>query len=401
MEQSPSAALHHLLRASHLAGPDDLPALTQQAAELLGAMRGTLYLADYEQTRLVPLSGAEESADELSVESTLAGRTFREVARHITSTPEAVVLWLPVLDGTERLGTLELVFPAGTDLQRRPRADDCEDVAAMLAELVITRSMYGDLVEITRRQLPMTLPAELQWNLLPPLTFATPAVAITGNLAPTNEVAGDSFDYALDGDVLHLAIVDAMGHGLEAALLSTVAVAALRNGRRSGLELADLARSIDRHVSAQFRDDRFVTAILAELDWRTGTYRWLTAGHPPAVLLRKGRAVKQLMSGVHPPLGLLPLGDQPLQPAEERLEPGDRLLLYTDGVVEARSATGEFFGFDRLVDFLVREALGDRPLPETMRRLSAAVLAHQEGALDDDATTVLVEWSGDVSRLLP
>ena len=86
----------------------------------------------------------------------------------------------------------------------------------------------------------------------------------------------------------------------------------------------------------------------------------------------------------------------------EQLEPGDRLLLYSDGIVEARNADGEFFGEHRLIEFTRRAELSGLPAPETLRRLTAAVLAHQGGRLQDDATLVLVDWSVDArGRLLP
>ena len=84
----------------------------------------------------------------------------------------------------------------------------------------------------------------------------------------------------------------------------------------------------------------------------------------------------------------------------EQLEPGDRLLLYSDGIVEARNAHGEFFGEQRLVDFTRRAELAGLPAPETLRRLAAAVLDHQGGHLQDDATLVLVDWSADARRRL-
>jgi serine phosphatase RsbU (regulator of sigma subunit) len=88
-------------------------------------------------------------------------------------------------------------------------------------------------------------------------------------------------------------------------------------------------------------------------------------------------------------LGELPEAD------EERLQPGDRLLLHSDGVVEARNADGDFFGSERLIEFVTRQAAAGRPAPETLRRLMLAILKHQGGDLQDDATTILVEWMGD------
>jgi serine phosphatase RsbU (regulator of sigma subunit) len=234
----------------------------------------------------------------------------------------------------------------------------------------------------------MSLPAEMMWSLLPHLTFATDRVVITGILEPAYEVGGDAFDYAVNGDIAHVAIFDAMGHGLDATVLTTVVLGAYRNARRSGLDLADTYRSIDKWITAKL-PDCFVTGVLAELDTASGRYREISAGHPPALLLRDGHLVKTLPSPTALPLGL---GDWPPGLVEETLEPGDRLLLFTDGVVEARGKTGEFFGVERLVDFVCKALANRLPAPETMRRLVSAILDHQHGELQDDATALFVEW---------
>ncbi len=384
-------ALRLLLRSSHLAGPDDLPGLVDAACAHLGAVRSRLYLIDYDQVLLLPFAvkpGIE--LDGLPVEGTLAGRAFSDLVQHTSTAGDVPTLLTPVLDGTERLGILQTEFPSDIHLDDELRAD-VRDVAALVAELVVTRGLYGDAVERTRRRVTMTVAAELQWRLLPPLTFVSPRAAIAGVLAPAVEVAGDSFDYAVNGDIAHVAILDAMGHGVEATLLSALAMSAMRNARRSGADLHATTRAMDVAVAAHFGGDKFVTGIVAELDLASGWWRWITCGHPPALLLRGGQVVKQLDEVVSAPLGLgLLQGDLPM--GQERLQPADRLVLYTDGVVEARDEDGSFFGVDRLVEFVTRQAASGRPVAETLRRLNHAILSHQEGTLQDDATTVIVEW---------
>lgn len=374
-----------------------MPALAQAAGHELGANKTVLHLIDYDQVLLVPMNIDGEPGQPLTVEGTLAGRAFSEISMvDVPGDNGAFTVWAPLLDGTDRLGVVEYRFDAEA-VHDDGLVEDCRDTTSLIAEALATRTTYGDAIERTRRRKPMALPAELQWNQLPPLTFVTPRVAIAGVLVPTEEVAGDSFDYAVNGDVAHIAILDAMGHGLEATLMSALTLGALRNTRRRGETLLETVLTADREIAERFGPERFVTAIVGELDTRLGTWQWITCGHPPALVVRGGRVVKKLESSMNPPLGMI--GGSP-QVGTERLEPGDRLVLYTDGVTEARNESGDFFGPDRLADFVTRKTADARPAAETLRRLTMAILDHQAGMLQDDATTVLIDWLSDEPDLV-
>lgn len=369
--------------------PEDLPGLVLRLAPLLGSVTLVIYLVDYGQTTLMPLAYDDASTREPQpIEATVPGRTFATGQPLSTDVEDGHRLWLPLIDGTERLGVLEML---NTGAPQPQQWQNLLAVAGLIAEMITSRRLYGDAIERVRRRLPMQLAAEIIWNQLPPLTFATATTAISAILEPCYEVGGDAFDYAINGDVLHVAVFDAVGHGISASSVTSLAISAYRNARRCGLDLSDTYRSIDKWVSSQYPDS-YVTAVLAELDIRTGGYRSISAGHPGGLLLRDGKLVKELPSPTAFPLGWGNLGDPIPQIVDESLQPGDKVLLYTDGVVEARTEDGEFFGTDRLVDFVTR-ALSDRlPTPETMRRLTHAILAHQHDRLQDDATAVMIEW---------
>lgn len=221
-------------------------------------------------------------------------------------------------------------------------------------------------------------------------------------------MAGDAYDYAVDDHVIDLAVYDGVGHDLPAGLTTTLALTAVRNARRdrragrTGLaDLADLAEHADGLLAARPRLARFVTAVLARMDTHTETLDYLVAGHPPPLLMRAGHIVKELDSAIGPPLGVAPPHGRKSS-VREQLEPGDRLLFYSDGIVEARDPHGAFFGVERLVDFTERAELSRVSAPETLRRLAAAVLEHQGDQLQDDATLLMVDWSADAhERLLP
>jgi hypothetical protein len=309
-----------MLARVHFAGPDDLPELARSAGRDIGAEDTVIYLVDYDQVALIPLAAQSASERVMQVEGTMAGRAFSEITLMSVNGHDGLVVWGPLLDGTDRFGVLEFRFPAGTRADET-LFDGCRSIGSLMGEFVVTRSTYGDLIEQTRRRKPMSLPAELQWRQLPPLTFVTPRVAIAGVLVPTDEVAGDSFDYAVNGALAHVAIVDAMGHGLDATLMSAIAIGQLRNSRRRNNDLLETTVAMDRAIAERFGPDKFVTGIVGHLDTNTGVWTWVNCGHPPSLVVRGGRVVKELDLPVNPPLGLLS-GDPDV--SSERLEPGDR-----------------------------------------------------------------------------
>ncbi|WFE40912.1 PP2C family protein-serine/threonine phosphatase [Micromonospora sp. WMMD998] len=385
-------SLRQLLQQSHHARPDDLPEMAMRAAPLLDARVLVIYLVDHQQRLLLPLLGGSAPAREpIDVDGTLAGRAFSTASTYVGgSGDDGVRVWVPVVDGSERMGVLEVVADAPLS---DDGLDDCGAVATLLAELITTRSLYSDRIELIRRRQPMQLAAEMLRAQLPPLTFSTGHLIISGILEPCYDVGGDAFDYAVNGDTAHLALFDAAGHGssggMRAVVLVSIALAAYRNARRTGLDLTDTYHLIDDTVRAH---DRYgmITAVLAELDQRSGVLRVISAGHPSGIVLRDGRVAKVLPTPTALPVTL---GDRrPPVVVEEPLEPGDHVLLYTDGIIEARTPDGEAFGMERLVQFTTKAFADHLPLPETARRLVHAILEHQDDCLQDDATVLLAEW---------
>jgi hypothetical protein len=401
---APDHAQHFaaLIRASHLLPPHDLPQLISTHAESMGYHDAVIYVVDLQQRLLIPFlppdgpqGGGAPTA--LGVESTLAGRAFQQVET-LTHDEGAgrIRAWVPVLDGTERMGILavtvedpELLIPGSPAGGRALRF-----LASLVGELLASKTMYGDAVVRLRRSAPMGLAAEVQWSLLPPLTFASRDVSIAAALEPAYQVAGDSVDYAVDPGRARFGIFDGMGHELLSAQLVGLVVAAYRNARRSGLGLVPATHHIEDALQQVFGGDAFVTGVLAELDTTSGVLTWVNAGHPPPLLIRHGRLVKTLEGEPRLPFGLGLDTSSEAEPTVgvDHLEPGDYLLLYTDGVTEARSPGGELFGADRLTDLVIRSLAAGLPASETMRRAVNALLLHQQGNLSDDATLLLAQW---------
>jgi serine phosphatase RsbU (regulator of sigma subunit) len=366
--------------------------MAMRAAGLTGAKAMVMYVVDHQQRQLLPLrGGSAPRRDPIAVDGTVGGRAYALTAPCAAKGDgEGERLWLPLVNGSERIGVLEVVSPSSLDDEA---VDQYVSVASLLAELLVTRNLYSDTIEQVRRLAPMRLAAEMLRAQLPPLSFSTGHLMISGVLEPCYDVGGDAFDYAVNGDTAHLALFDAAGHGsaggMRAVMLASLTLASYRNARRAMMSLIDTYHFIDSAVRTH---DRYgmITAVLSEIDQRTGVLRVISAGHPSGMVIRQGRVAKVLPTPTALPV--TPGDRRPPVVVEEALEPGDRLLLYTDGIIEARTAQGEQFGTDRLVDFALKAAADQLPAPETARRLVHAILRYQDDRLQDDATILLADW---------
>ena len=370
--------------------PQMIAPLVAQEIGMIGGRDVEVLLHDYDQMTLVPLPGERLRVGQPQpIDDSLAGLAFQRDEMVEREQDDGVRLFVPLLDGTDRVGVLSFTLDSPDDHDRRL----ARRLAGLVADMLVTKSMYTDRFFQARRRQPMSLSAEMQWQLLPPLMMTTPQVAVAGALEPAYDVAGDSFDYALNGDILHVAIIDAMGHGLDAAVMATLAIGAYRHARRTDVELVDLYRAMDAAISSQFGADRFATAQMARLDVTSGLLQWVNAGHPAPLLLRAGRIVDTLDSPTTLPVGFG--GATPIV-TERVLHRGDRVLFFTDGLTEEHRRGGAEFGEARLAELIELAEHAGGPVQETVRRLSNTLML-ERGSTTDDATLFLLEWTGGTS----
>lgn len=383
--------LSGLLQRSHEVAPEDWGAALARAAHEVGLDDVTVLLADVQQSRLVPLPGgpAGGARRAVAVDGTPAGAAYRTVSLRLSERDDRITMWLPLVDGVERIGVME-VTAHRIDPELLARCRALADVTSLA--MVSGAGAGDDMLRLVRSR-PMSAAAELVWAFLPPRTLGTVEVTSSAVLEPAYEIGGDAFDHSLQGNHLHLAVVDAMGHDLASGLVAAVALAGCRAARRAGADLGEIVKSVDETL-AEWIPDRFATAVFADLDVRSGQFAWANCGHPAPRLIRARHVVTgALERDADLPLGLGPeCGGRPRSVHSTRLEPGDRVLVHTDGVTESRTEGGDEFGERRLTEYVVHAtALGD-PAPEVLRRLVHALLAHRHGRLDDDATVLLAEW---------
>ena len=381
-----------LLHESRRAAPDALGSFLARRAATLGLADLCVYVSDYEQRRLVPIVGSAEVSS-IAMDDTIGGRAFT-TARQLHEPAEGGArLWSVVVDGAARLGVMAATF-ASLDDDARALGDS---LAGVVAALLITRGQCTDAYTSLRRTQKITLAAEMQWGLLPPLSLDSGRVSVAGLIQPAYEVGGDCFDYAVNGDTLDFAVFDAMGHGLASSQLAHMAVSSYRHSRRQQLGLADTHAAMDSLLVSQFSDDQFATAQLAELHLGSGELHLLNAGHPAPLLVGRSGQTRALPTVPALPVGI-GAGEAPVV-TSVTLEPGDRVLFFTDGVVENRLPDGEPLGEERLREAFARECAAGRTASETVRRLSRSSPGLHGGHTRDDATWVLVEWHGNEDSL--
>ncbi|MGP3975071.1 PP2C family protein-serine/threonine phosphatase [Streptomyces sp. 8N114] len=380
--------LGQLLDRAHEMPPQLIAPLVAEEVRRIGGRDVSILLQDYEQRELVHLPGRGLTVGEtLPVDGSRAGEAFVRKIAVEDEQADGVRMYLPLLDGSDEVGVMAFTLDSVEDDDRRL----ARRLAGLVADMLVTKNSYTDRYTQARRRHPMSVAAEIQWALLPPLAMDTPQVAVAGALEPAYNVAGDSLDYALNDDMLHLAVIDAMGHGLNASVLATVAVSAYRHARRADVGLAELYTFMDTAIDQQFGPDQFVTAQMMRLDVGTGQLQWVNAGHPEALLIRGNKVIRRLESE-----GTLPVGFGGVTPliSTTQLQQGDRVMFYSDGLVEEHKRGEEQFGEQRMIDVLEHVSTVTEDVQETARVLSHTLMRERGGTTSDDATLFLVEWRG-------
>jgi len=388
--------LGKLLAAVENAPPvDAADVLGAWLADALGAIEASFLVVDLSGRALVRLGHAgatngvrtqgRETAERVPLADSPQGRALRDQCVEIVGLGDEVRLFAPVTNRGEAIGVLELALPEAPDDRMLA---DVALAAHALAYIVIANRRFTDLFEWGQRSVRLSLAAEIQHRLLPgTFTCEGGQFSLAAWLEPAGEIAGDSFDFSIERDTLHLSMTDARGHSVDAAILATLLVGALRNARRAGVGLAEQAHQANTGLGEQVSWSDFVTGQVARIDLRSGTATIVNAGHQPPLLLRDGR-VQWIDLLADPPFGLFRDHVYRVQPLP--LQPGDRLMFLTDGMLERNVASVE-------IETLTIEGAAMHPR-EAVQHLVLALLKAADGDLKDDATAMCIDWHGGPPR---
>ncbi|GLW02803.1 PP2C family protein-serine/threonine phosphatase [Streptomyces lavendulae] len=357
-----------------------------------GAAGAELLMADYASARLQPVTVRPFTADSVSAYNSAEGRAFGSQEAHVVPGEDGATVHLPVTVRGDRLGVLSVRFPSGVAVGAL--LAPLRDVADALAHEILVADRDTDFFLQARRARRLTLAAEMQWQLLPGRSCSRPEYDLGAQLEPAYAVFGDSFDWSASADHLTLTVNNGMGEGIDAALLTNLAVSALRNARRADLGLADQAALADQALYGQYQGRRHLAMLLLRFDLDTGEAEVIDAGSP---------RVWRLRGGVVEPIGLeaqLPLGmfeDTVYTCQSLRVLPGDRLFFLSDGVYDVLSPAGEPYGLHALT----RAVMSTRLLPPSqVPRALLQELPGYRGGVDaaDDAMVVCLDWHGRPGR---
>lgn len=389
----PTLDLRELLDRAEGASPvEAIDVMADAMAEMLSATDVWFWITDLSGRAVARFGGTDANAARLHQRAAedvptvdLPGTVYEAVLRSqrpdLRTDDAGSRLIVPVTDRGDTMGVVEV------RMAEVPDAAAVASIAAAaraLAYVVVGSRRHTDLFEWAQRSTPFSLAAEIQRRLLPSaFTCEAGQFTVSGWLEPANAVGGDTFDYALDRDSLHLSITDAVGHDVTAALLATVLVSSLRNGRRHQLDLSDQAGTANDALVAHSGPGEFVTGQLVRVDRADARLTMVSAGHPLPYRVREG-VVSEIELAIDIPFGLYAGHEFMLQHVDMRA--GDRIVLITDGMLERNA---------EVVDVeAVLAATADKHPREVVYTLGEEVLAATGGDLRDDATVVCLDWHG-------
>ncbi|MFF1558481.1 PP2C family protein-serine/threonine phosphatase [Streptomyces sp. NPDC058279] len=376
-------------RALRAAAPHALiEAARSSLATHYGAHAVELLMADYSLATLHPVTVVPRTAAGLSVHSTVVGRAFgsqvpcqEDVGRGM------VVLHLPVTVRGDRLGILSVSVPK--ELCTPESRNDLAEIAGLLGHEILVAERDTDIYLQARRVSRLTLAAEMQWQLLPARACARAEYSIGAQLEPAYAIHGDNFDWASTAENLTLTITNGMGEGIQAALLTNLAVNALRNARRAGIGIADQAALADQALYATHRGEAYVSTLLLSFELATGRVQVVDAGSPQ-LWRQRDKVVERIPFEAQFPLGMFDQSEYALQ--EFRVLPGDRLVFVSDGVYAVSSPGGEAYEEQALSRAIASAGL--LPATEVPSAVLRALRDYRDADADDDALVVCLDWHG-------
>ncbi|WP_323747730.1 PP2C family protein-serine/threonine phosphatase [Catenulispora rubra] len=399
-------------RALRSADPEALPEAVRAVLLGMGIDGVQVHLADYALRVLAPVGGPAP-AGTLPIHASAEGKAFAsQLAQFQQQADGTVIVTVPVTVRGDRHGTLTARLPVvggddagdgndgGDDGGNSGRVTGGGDVsgtdvealqaiAQLLGHEIVVAERDTDRYQQARRASRLTLAAETQWQLLPGRASRRREYALGAQLEPAYAIRGDGYDWAVTGTDLTLTVINGMGEGTTAALLTSLAVNALRNARRAGIGLADQAALADQAVYAQHRGDLYVSALLLSFEYDTGVVSVVDAGSPQ-MWLRRGRTTERIAVEPQLPLGMFEETAYEVQ--RFQLEPGDRLVIISDGAHAALSPVGEVYGTVALHRGIV--ASGLLPAEDVPTAILREVAGHRSADADDDAVVVCVDWYG-------
>ncbi|GGV23377.1 phosphatase [Actinomadura cremea] len=356
---------------------------------LPGVLDVRLMLADYHLSVLL-LPGDEPEDTALQIHGTPAGQAFisrRPVVVEVNDRAggPAWQIFTPVSARGERLGVLGV-------LTALPDPDELVEELVEISELTGTALKvawnHTDRYERVRRRRRLTLAAELQWQLLPGQGCAGDEFSLAGHLEPAYSIGGDNFDWCTERDYLTLTVTNGFGTGIQAALLTSLTVGALRNARRSGGDVVEQASLAGEIVNARYRGVEFTETVIMRISRADGLVSVVDAGSP-RILHMRGAKVTPIVLEAQMPLGMF--GDTDYKVQQFQLEPGDRVVVVSDGVFSATSSAGDDFGTSLLENEIRRTRLQDTA--EVPLSIIAGLIDHREGrGLEDDAVVLCLDW---------